>query len=233
MGKLFSFILLSVGFIYLYNKIQAYIKAKKKKALLYNMQRKKQQEYLNKLKEYNAINNYSICLSLDYRSRRNIASDSKAIITKVIFAKITKMLNIVIPDIEIKNLEDALIILSSNFEMYDKIYGTMLKVLSKIKSEVDERYGIYMVPSITTDAYTLRPNMATIKQNHVNIKLCNFSNKATTTKAFSKKYTHLNKNKYMGVPLGEYSILDKEKTNTYELNMVYKNLSDKLESIGQ
>ncbi len=233
MGKFLSITLLTAGFFYLYNKFLAFYKVQQKKALLDKMQRKKQEDYLNRLKEYNVVNNYSICLSLDYKSQRKIAQESKSIITKVIFAKITKMLNIVMPDLEIKTSPDALVVLSDNFEIYDSIYDTILKILAKVKTQVDDRYSVYMIPSITTDAYTLRPNVASIKKNHANIKHCNFINKATTSKAFSKKYEYLNKNKYMGVPLGEYSIIDDEKTNTYELNMVYKNLSDKLESMGR
>ncbi len=137
------------------------------------------------------------------------------------------------PDLEIKSSQDALVVLSDNFELYDNVYGTILKILAKVKAEVDDRYSIYMIPSITTDAYQMKPNIMTIKKNHANIKHCNFANKATTSKAFQKKYENLNKNKYMGVPLGEYSIIDEEKTNTYELNMVYKNLSKQLESMGQ
>ena len=233
MGKLLSFTLLFGGFFYLYNKIRDFVKSKQKKMLLEKNQLKKQQDYLSKLKGYNTINNYSICLSFDYKTNRKVTSESKEIISKVIVAKTAKMLSIVFPNLEVKNMQDALMILSSDFEMYDKIYGTVLKILSKIKKEVDDRYSIYMLASITTDAYAIRPDLEIIKQNHSNIKHCNFVNKSTISKMFSNKYGYLKKSKYMGVPIGEYSILDNEKTNTYELNMVCKDLSYQLESMGQ
>ncbi|MBQ8476038.1 hypothetical protein IJ531_03150 [bacterium] len=233
MGKLLGFTFLSVCFCYFYNKIQAFVKMKKRKKLLEQMQMKKQQEYLKSLKEYSAINNFAICLSLDYKSKRQITPETKSVINKVIFAKMQETLLKTIKKIDIKNLQDVLIVMSGDFNMYDFIYDNILKILSKIKMQVDERYGVYMVPSITTDAYTIRPELDVIKKNHMNIKHCDFRGKACSTKTFSKKYKHMNKNKYMGTPLGEYSILDEEKTNTYELNMVYKNLSSQLESMGQ
>ena len=208
MEKLLGFTFLSVFFCYFYNKIQALIKTNKRKKLYEQMQANKQKVYLNNLKEYSAINNFAICLSIDYKTKRKITPENKTVMNKVIFAKITDSMKSIIPKLEIKNLSDMLIIACADFNLYDKIYDCLLKILSKIKHEVDERYCVYLIPSITTDAYTVRPDTETIKANHNNIKHCNFVNKACTTKTFSKKYGYLNHNKYMGTPLGEYAILD-------------------------
>ncbi len=233
MGKFLGISLLTVSFFYLYNKVRVFLKTKKKEALLKEAQIKKQRDYLNNLKQYSAINYYTICLSLDYKVKRNFSQQSKEVVNKVIFAKIKDFLTISGLNATTKIVEDVLIISSGDFNMYDNIYSKLLKVLSKIKPEVDDRYEICMIPNITTDAYAIRPDLEHIRQNHMNIKHCNLQNTSCATSAFIKKYKYLNKSKYIGSPIGEYSVVDNEKTNNYELNMVYKDLSKQLESLGQ
>ena len=233
MGKILGITFLTASFFYLYNKIKAFIKYKQKQALLKQAEFKKQQEYLNRLKKYNSINNYTICLSLNYRVKRDFSKENKIVINKVVYNKLKDMLSNANLNIEIKTYQDSLIIMSDDFGSYDSVFDILLKALSKIKSEVDDRYEIYMMPSITTDAYEGRPELELIERNHLNIKHCNLINMSCSTNMFLKKYKNLNKNKYIGIPIGEYSILDDKKENVYELNMVYKDLSKKLESLGQ
>lgn len=233
MGKILGITFLTTSFFYLYNKIKQIIKYKQKQALLKQAQFKKQQEYLNKLKKYNSINSYTICLSLNYRVKRDFSKDNKIVINKVVYGKLKDMLSKLNLNVEIKIYQDSLIIMSDDFTIYDNVFDALLKTLSKIKSEVDERYDIYMMPSITTDAYEGRPELETIERNHSNIKHCDLTNMSCSTNMFLKKYKYLNKSKYIGTPIGEYSILDDKNENIYELNMVYKDLSKKLESLGQ
>ena len=89
MGKILGISLLSASFFYLYNKVRIYLKIRKKEALLQQAQLKKQQDYLNSLKSCSAINNYTICLSLDYKVKRTFSLEKKAVINKVVYAKIS------------------------------------------------------------------------------------------------------------------------------------------------
>ena len=73
--------------------------------------------------------------------------------------------------------------------------------------------------------------MEDVKNMHREIQSFNFKNRATSTAIFYKKYKHLNKEKYAGVPIGEYAYFDDSKSKTYELNIVCKNLSQKIAAI--
>ena len=164
MGKILGISLLSASFFYLYNKIRMILKLKKREALLKQAQLKKQKDYLNKLKSYNAINNYTICLSLDYKVKRTFSVENKIIINKIIFAQIRNSLLKLGLKAGIKNLEDVLVIASDDFDVYDNLYSALLRILSKIKPEIDDRYDVVMIPNITTDAYTIRPDIERIKE---------------------------------------------------------------------
>ena len=232
MGKFLVFTFATFGFFYLYNKIKDYIKAEKNKRLLQQARARKHQVYLKTMQKYDAIECYSICLSIDYKTKRTFTKENKKVVNKIIFLKIKDYLNKMFSNIEIYNFNDAVIVKSGDFEIYDAIYDSIIKILSKIKQEVDERYCIYMIPSITTDAHKTKPDIETIKINHQNIKHCNFTGMSCSTKIFSEKYQFMNRSKYMGKPIGEYTILDKEKENKYDLNLISKNLSNQLESLG-
>ena len=52
-----------------------------------------------------------------------------------------------------------------------------------------------------------------------------------TTATFAKKYKHLKHDKYAGIPIGEYVYFDDDKTGTYELNVIHKNLEKTLAQV--
>jgi len=232
MGEIIGYSLLSGIILFLCNKIYAIPKRIKNIFYQIDFEKKLKQETTGKIAEYCKINNYSLCLSIDYKRKGKYKIEGRDVLNKIIYLKIQKTLRKLFPQIETKIMGDVLIILSSDFNVYDEIYDTILKMLSKIKFEITDRYYRDLIPSITTDAYKSKPNLYKIKQNHNNIKHCNFINQACSTKAFSKKYILLNKDKYSGTPLGEYSIVSLEQENTYDLNMVDKDLSLALEKMG-
>lgn len=183
--------------------------------------------YCKGLKQFDAIKTYSICLSLDYSAKRTLNDSTKATLNKIIFSKIKTVLNNLVPSLDI-SAKEVLIISSSDFTRYDYVYDTTLKILAKIKNYADKKYDIETIPSLTTDAHVKNIGMDGIKNNHFQIQSFNFKNRACSTAMFAKKYKHINKNKYAGVPIGEYASFDSEKTKTYELNIVYKNLTQTL-----
>lgn len=183
--------------------------------------------YCKNLKQFDSIKTYSICLSLDYTSKRTLNASTKENLNKIIYSKLKTVLNDLVPSLEI-SANEVLIITSSDFTRYDYVYDTTLKVLAKIKKHADAKYDIETIPSLTTDAHVRNIGMDGIKNNHFQIQSFNFKNRACSTALFAKKYKHINKNKYAGVPIGEYAAFDKDSTKTYELNIVYKNLTQTL-----
>ncbi len=180
-------------------------------------------QYLNDAKQFDAIKNFSICLSLDYASKREITDSAKQAMNKIIYKKLDTTLSGLIPNLSIIS-DEVFILMSNDFNNYDFIYGSMLKLLAKIKDTVDKKYDLEMIPSVTTDATTINPRPQNIKNRHKEIQSFNFQNRALTTAAFSKKYKHMNQNKYAGVPIGEYATFGSQQEHTYELNVVSKNL---------
>ena len=203
MGKFLVFSFTTASFFYLYNKIKEYFKTKKNKMLLKEAQERKRNLYLKSIQKYDAIKNYSICLSIDYKTKRNFSKEDKKVVNKVIFLKMQELLKRKFVGVEIYVVDDVLISVSSDFYAYDNIYDEIIRMLSKIKSEVDERYCVYMIPSITIDAYRMIPSMQDIRTDHDNIKHCSLNNMVCSTKIFGEKYKSLNKNKYLGNPIGE------------------------------
>lgn len=183
--------------------------------------------YCNSLKQYDVIKSYSICLSLDYSAKRTLSESNKEVLNKIIFNKIKTVLNELVPALEIATGE-VLIISSSDFIRFDYVYETTLKILAKIKKYADTKYDIETIPSLTTDAHIRNIGAEGIKNNHFQIQSFNFKNRALTTAMFAKKYKHINKNKYAGVPIGEYAAMDSNETKTYELNILSKNLTQTL-----
>ncbi len=179
-------------------------------------------KYLNEAKQFNALKNFSICLSLDYNSKREIEDKTKQTLNKIIYKKLDTTLSL-IPNLSIIS-DDVFILMSDDFNNYDYIYGSMLKMLSKIKNTVDKKYDLELIPSITTDATTINPRPEIIKNKHKEIQSFNFQNRSLSTAAFSKKYKYMNQNKYAGVPIGEYATFGTKQEHTYELNVVSKNL---------
>ena len=62
-----------------------------------------------------------------------------------------------------------------------------------------------------------------IKNQHLSIQKLQFKNKALSCGTFNKKYTYMKKNKYAGVPIGEYMCGNDEKN--IDLNVVFKDLN--------
>jgi len=177
-------------------------------------------------RRYDAINQYSICLSLDYESQKNLSGEAKATLTKIAFNKIKTDLRRSNRDITIITGK-ALIISSKNFEGYDSVYSNLLKSLAEIKRKYENAYKLNLIPSTTTEAYNAKED-AKIEENHFKIRSCNFKNRACATNDFAKKYTHLKHVKYAGIPIGDFVIFENNVPKTYELNIIYKNLSDSL-----
>ncbi len=188
--------------------------------------KKAKQEYLS---QFDEIKHFSICLSIDYLSKNN-SEIQKDKINLMVLSKIKKELSKVQTNAKISLLENVLIITSSDFSKYDLIYDDLLKLLSKIKMIIEAKGDIEMTPSITTDADKTQicQESDEIIKNHFNIQSFNFKNRATASALFVKKYQHINKNKYMGTPMGEYASFEGEKMKSYELNMIFKNLNQTL-----
>ena len=81
---------------------------------------------------------------------------------------------------------------------------------------------------MTTDAHNTKTSAIQIEKRHFGIQNCISNNRNCTTEMFAKKYKYLNKRKYAGIPIGEYISNNKE---TYELNIIHKNLSQTLASL--
>ena len=199
------------------------------------LETKKRKEEIQKALEYqkqfDEITQYSICLSIDYLSNsKPVDKILKEKINYVVFEKINKALK----KVKCKKdtyLSNVLIITSNDFNCYDWIYDTLLDELAKAKKVIEEKYDFKFIPSLTTEACKEKIPVGKIKKHHFEIQSCNFKNRACSNMLFSKKYNHLNKNKYTGTPIGEYAVFENNATNTYELNVIYKNLSDALKRI--
>lgn len=184
------------------------------------------QKKVNHQRQYDDIKQYSICLSADYKPDI-IDKEIKNKLNHKVFSYFEKHLlksgyktNIY--------LKDVFIITSQDFDGYDEVYDTLIKYLAKIKKFINEKYSLILIPTITVDAFSNNIDIETIEKNHFDIENCNFQNRACSTSMFQKKYKHINKNKYAGVPIGEYALFENDNTKTYELNMICKNLTSAL-----
>ena len=173
---------------------------------------------------YDGIRMYSICLSLDYESETGVKNENKTKLNNVIYSKIKTTLKLKEPQSFI-SLSDVLIFSSDNFKNYDTIYDTILKELSQIKQNIEKNYNFKLIASMTTDAYDSNFKLNNIRQNHFEIQSFNFKNRAVSSATFANKYKHLNRNKYAGIPIGEYAYFRDGSTETYELNVIHKNLN--------
>lgn len=172
---------------------------------------------------FDYINNYSICLSIDYEGKKEIKQSNKQTFNKAIFNKISNNLNKI--DLSGNSqISDVLIYSSSDFSRYDIVYETILNTLATCKKGIEGRYETKLIPSLTTDASS---SLATnkIRKEHFEIQSFNFKNRALTTANFANKYKHLKNKKYAGIPIGEYAYFGNGKMGTYELNVIHKNLN--------
>lgn len=191
-------------------------------------EKKHQKELIEERKSYMArfdsIKTYSICLSVDYEFKKQTANKNKTTLNNGIYSKLADLLKAIEPNSSV-SVNDVLIFTSHNFSNYDFIYDSLLNALSKIKNVIEKKYDCKLIPSITTDAYSGILGDNNIRRQHFEIQSFNFKNKALTTASFSDKYKHLRHKKYAGIPIGQYAYFEKEKSETYELNVIYKNLS--------
>ena len=186
-------------------------------------------KYLQSLQEFETISNYSICLSIDYETNNGDILKIKQELNKNVFDKLNKILKNAQVVTQILS-NDVFIVTSNKFGNYDTIYDTILKALSLIRTSFKNK-GINMIPSITSDASRTVMPLGRVRQTHFDIQAFNFKNRACSTELFHKKYTYLKRSKYAGVPIGEYAFVDKNNSGSYELNIVYKNLTKTLDEI--
>ncbi len=212
------------------DKIEDYIINLHNEMLEIKDKKAKLQAYKNSLKQFDEIKSFSICLSLDYKSKRELSDQTKETLNKIIYLQFKNIFKELIPKTNITSTNEVLVITSDNFSEYDYIYSSSLKILAKIKDYADKKYDVELIPSLTTDAYKNNVEIENIKKNHFEIQSFNLKNRACSTALFSKKYQHLKQSKYVGIPIGEYTSVDKNKSATYELNMINKNLTQTLAS---
>ena len=192
---------------------------------------KEQQEaQKNYLHRFDSIQNYSICLSVDYESKKEISSQNKTTLNKAVYSKLATTISMVEPKARIIQ-NDVMIISSSDFSKYDTVYDSILNELSNISSNLEKKFDYKVIPSMTTDAFSNMANENNIRKQHFEIQTFNFKNRALSTATFANKYKHLKHNKYAGVPIGEYAYFGNDKMGTYELNVIHKNLTKTLSQI--
>ena len=228
---LFSLIFPMMLMYYFVDKTESKL-LKEHRAFLEHQQKIKLiQEQKNRLKEYDIIKNYSICLSLNYKNS-NLQDKAKKQLNKTVFLKLKSALALLNKNINI-SINDVMIIISNNFDDYDKIYFVLLKTLSKVQKILNDKYKLELIPSLTTDAYQNNDMITTskIEKQHYEIQSFKMQNRALTSALFRKKYQHLKHNKFAGIPIGEYLMMDENSNSSYELNVVYKDLSKTLASL--
>lgn len=228
---LFSLIFPMMLMYYFVDKTESKLLKEHREFLEHQQKIKLIQEQKNRLKEYDIIENYSICLSLNYKNS-NLQDKAKKQLNKTVFLKLKGALALLNKNINI-SIDDVMIIISNNFDDYDKIYFVLLKTLSKVQKILNDKYKLELIPSLTTDAYQNNDMITTskIEKQHYEIQSFKMQNRALTSALFRKKYQHLKHNKFAGIPIGEYLMMDENSNSSYELNVVYKDLSKTLASL--
>ena len=228
---LFSLVFPLMFMYYLIDKTESKLLKDYRDYLSIQEEKRLQLEKKKYLSQFDIIKSFSICLSLNYKNRV-IEQKVKNHLNSAIFTKLKETLSNLKDDVKI-SINDVMIVFSDNFDEYDKIYFVLLKTLSKIQKVLNEKYNLELSPSLTTDAYQANDliDLQKIKKEHYEIQTFKMENRALTSALFRKKYQHLNHNKFAGIPIGEYVMLDKNSNNSYELNVVYKNLSKTLASL--
>lgn len=178
------------------------------------------------------IEYFSISASFDYaKNKKSLSPKTANRLNKVIYENLKAKLRTKV--LEGKIITSGIFtIISKDFKTYDILYTKFLKVLASIKKEIQNSYGVEVIPTITTDAFETEPKKDNILKAHFAIKGCNFKNKAVTTHIFLTKYRELCFDKYGGVSIGLYSQIVDSKAENFDLNIVFKNLSEVLDSIG-
>ncbi|MBR1617486.1 hypothetical protein IJ670_04975 [bacterium] len=230
----YTFLLMSLPFLYCYTHLNKY---EEEAILKFEDEVFKKTEILKKqlqredMKRFTDVQTYAICVSLDYEATRELTSENKIVLNKIVYTQMKVVLNNLAPYAEVSCYDDILVIKSNDFKKYDDIYTIALKTLSKIKRITESKYAVNITVSMTTDAYGENIKDDVIKNSHKSIKGSNFINRACSTSKFSDKYKFLKQSKYLGVPIGEYASFDKNQDDTWELNIIYKNLDAALSVI--
>ena len=107
----------------------------KKENALIEKERKEAKE--NYMARFDGIRMYSICLSLDYESKKEISEENKLKLHKSIFSKIKTTLKLVDTESFISQ-SDVLIFSSSNFKKYDQVYDKLLSILPEYQKMLTE-----------------------------------------------------------------------------------------------
>lgn len=212
---------------YIANKLEEALLNEHKAKLEKRMLKEREEERKSYLARFDSIQTYSICLSLDYESKKDkkpISAHNKEILNKIIYSKISDLLHKIEKNSSI-NINDVLVFTSHDFSNYDFIYDSILSGLSQIKKIIEAKYNCNLIPSMTTDAYSDELTTTKIRKQHYEIQSFNFKNRALTTATFANKYKHLKHNKYAGIPIGEYAYFGNGIMGTYELNVIHKNLA--------
>lgn len=228
---LFCLVFPMIFMYYLVDKTESKVLKEHREYLEYQQKEKIKQEEKNRLREFDIIKKYSICLSLNY-ANSNIKDETKKHLNRTIFMKLKSILNSLNKNIK-TSVDDVMIIVSNDFEEYDKIYMTLLRALSKVQNILKDKYKLNFIPSLTTDAYEYNDliDASKIQKQHYEIQSFKMQNRALTSALFRKKYQHLKHNKFAGIPIGEYLMSDKNSNNSYELNVVFKDLAKTLASL--
>lgn len=215
---------------YLLNKTEEALL--KEHALKEEKKRLKEQKeaHENYMARFDSIQTYSICLSIDYEGKSEVSPQNKVTLNSAIYKKLALALKNIENNAKITQ-NDVLIFTSSDFSRYDTVYDALLGELSHIKAGIEKNYNLKMIPSLTTDAFSSNQENVDIKKQHFEIQSFNFKNRALTTAMFANKYKHLHHKKYAGIPIGEYAYFTNKKMETYELNVIYKNLNKTLAEI--
>ena len=85
-GIALALLILPFGFLYyIADKIEAALIKKENKIQEVLENNRKKQEHINSLMQYEVINSYSICLSLDYESKKIITEETKTVLNNIVF----------------------------------------------------------------------------------------------------------------------------------------------------
>ncbi len=182
---------------------------------------KRQKQMREKILEQTNQGRYSICLSMNYKSEKNITPETKIKLNKAIFVKIQGVLSKFVNCVNVYD-NKAVIIISNQYEKYDFIYSALLKTLATIKNSIEGKFDLCLIPSITTEVVNSLSLSETV-DNHFEIQTFNLQNRAIVTAQFAKKYGNLKTKKYSSVPIGEF--MSTTNQQSHELNLVYKDLN--------
>ena len=197
---------------------------------------KKENTKIQEIKQYNEqfdkIKYFSVAISFEYLKSNTLVSQKTAgKLNKIIYQKLAQAIRYEKTKIDFSNIYTMI---SLYFYDYDELQESIVKILSKIRKTVKEKYQINTIPTITIDAYTEQPTLSKVINTHLAVKSFNFKNKIISTDTFYKKYNFLGLKKYKGTSIGLYSstqLSGGKYGETYDLNIIINNLAEKLDTL--